>query len=224
MAKQSASNQPHIHMAMCMWVAAQELHKELRRRLLEPELSQNRMLGIPIPLCWLCVFGIEVGIKALLQDTEGLKVVHRHELDCLWEQLPASIQETVEKHVVGICGTHDREVPNVEGLLRWHRESFVKWRYGLPVEYKDDEGTVRKTEFLADFGPLAIVLQAIIRIHRQLCGDGEVEQEPQGSEPQTGLPPQGLLKATYCHQKMVYPHNPGSKLTFEEWKQDRYGR
>ena len=105
---------------------------------------------------------IEVGIKALLQDTEGLQVVHRHELDRLWEKLPASIQETVEKHVVGICSADGREVPNVEGLLQWHRESFVKWRYGLPVEYKDEEGTVQKIEFLADVGPLAIVLQAII--------------------------------------------------------------
>ena len=216
MAKQSVSGLRHIHLAVGMKMAADELWKELN----DPNTPPDRQAGIAIPMSWLYVFGIESGIKALMQDTKGLDVVHIHQLDCLWKKLPDTIQKTVEELVAALCTIQNVKVPNVEGLLRWHRDSFVNWRYGEPTKYEDEQGVSRETGFVAGSTNLRIVLQAIINTHTKLCGDKEAEPATQDSEPQTGGPSLEALRGVYDQQKFVYPDDPESKVTFDEWRKE----
>lgn len=102
-----------------MVVAMSMTGDELRNRLADLELTQEVKLRpvLPISTCWMLVFGIEVGIKALLQDKEDLKVPKIHKLDCLWKKLSPSVQEAVKDRVAAYCTAFNLDVPYVDGLL-----------------------------------------------------------------------------------------------------------
>ncbi len=73
-------NLPHIHMAVGMLMAGNALH----HRVQDPGTSPDMKTGLIVPQSLIYVFGIEVGIKAILQ---GLEISFKkiHDLPKLWD-------------------------------------------------------------------------------------------------------------------------------------------
>lgn len=165
------------------------------------------------------MFGIEVGIKALLQGL-GIPFKKIHDLPKLWDDyLPEHVQDAVNKRVADLCAAHPNlNKPSVRGLLQWHRDSFVDWRYGDPTTYTDDANAERKVLFLAVPGSLAVVLQALIDIYAQFCGNAAADEVPQPhSEPQTETSENDMWRATYYYQRMVHPDGVEPGQSFDDW-------
>ncbi len=112
---------------------------------------------------------------------------------------------------------------SVRGLLQWHRNSFVNWRYGDPTTYIDDADVERKVSFMAVPGSLAVVLQALIDTYTQFCGNAAVDEVSQShSDPQTETSDDGIWRAAYYYQKMVHIDGVESGQSFDDWMRTKF--
>ncbi len=124
--------------------------EDLLRRLNEPELPQELAVALPVPTGLLLVFGIETGLKALLQVVEKKQIVKgsplfTHKLTTLWKALLPENRQAVEDRVFAYCTLQNVDVPRVGALLECYQGSFENWRYWEPTRFTDADGTERET-------------------------------------------------------------------------------
>ena len=106
----------------------------------------------------------------------------------------------------------------MRGLLQWHRNSFVDWRYGETTTYTDDANAERKVRFLADPRSLAVVLQALVDTYAQFCGNAVVDEVSQlHSDPQTETSRDDMWRAVYYYQRMVHIDGVEAGQSFDDW-------
>ena len=213
-------NLPHIYMAVGMLMAGTALHQRVQDSWTIPDMKT----GLIVPQCLIYVFGIEVGIKAILQGL-GISFKKTHDLPKLWDDyLPEDMQNAVNKRVADLCTAHPNlNKTSVKGILRWHRNSFVDWRYGDPTTYTDDADVERKIQFLADPGSLAVVLQALVDTYVQFCGNATGGEVPQlHSGPQTETSEDDMWRAAYYYQRMVHIDGVEAGQSFDDWLQTKF--
>ena len=209
-------NLPHIHMAVGMLMAGDALH----HRVQDPWTVPDMKTGLIVPQSLIYVFGIEVGIKAILQGL-GISFKKTHDLPKLWDDyLPEHMQDAVNKRVADLCAAYPNlNKPSVRGLLQWHRDSFVNWRYGLPTTYADDTDTEREVVFWAEPGSLAVVLRSLVDTYAQFCSNTAVGEAPQPhSDPQTETSEDNMWWTAYYYQRMVHPDGVEPGQSFEDWR------
>ena len=145
----------HIETAVGMFNAGEVLREYFRHYDVGTEDEKARRRSALIPMMVVYIFGIEVGIKALI-ERQGLKPPHIHDLRELYGKLPASIRCKIEDRM----RTFAVGSSTVENLLSYHRNSFEEWRYigdfhGAKVVQPDT---------------IAATLRAIIEVHTTVYG------------------------------------------------------
>ena len=128
-----------------------------------------------IPLVMVYIFGIEVGLKAIIQGL-NLKAERTHDILNLYEKLPTQIRRKINRKVAAAVGKD----LDVKGLMKTHRKSFQEWRY---------MGDYRK---VLGVYPSALrgILQAIITTHQEYFAaksksDSQTANPPRGGAPQS---------------------------------------
>ena len=154
----------HIHTAVGMFNAAEVLHEYFRHYDIGTEDEKARRRSTLIPMVVLYIFGIEVGIKALIEK-QGEKPAWIHDLRDLYDKLPKGIQAKIDNRVTesGV------KLSTVVDLLTIHRKSFDQWRY---VRDSNVGGLA------VDPGALAATLRAIIDVHTAEYGTKTRREAP----------------------------------------------
>ncbi|MCY3767328.1 MAG: hypothetical protein OXH06_18075, partial [Gemmatimonadetes bacterium] len=129
----------------------------------EKSLREN-MLSLAIPIVILGFYGIEIGLKALLEG-QGCKYDHTHDLGGLYKSLSSETNKILEGKIIE---PHERF--SLERFLDYHQASFVDWRY----RWEKEEAS------LALFSPSAIlmVLKGIMDTVAELHQDELVNNRP----------------------------------------------
>ena len=120
----------------------------------EDEKARKRSTIIPMVVTYM--FGIEVGLKALIEG-QGQKPPHTHDLKNLYGNLAAIVRKRIADKLV--ANTGESRIA-LEGLLSHHRNSLQEWRYmgdfqGAKVVHPSLTGAT---------------LRAIIEVHTGLYG------------------------------------------------------
>ena len=119
-----------------------------------------------IPLVVLYFFGIEVGMKALIEKQEQ-KPHCTHDLQGLYKNLTDVIRTRIDERLA----SRSTSLPKAEKLLAHHRDSFKNWRY------MGDSGGIQTVDPIA----VAETLRAIIEVHTEAYGSGKQEEpDPKG--------------------------------------------
>ena len=145
----------HIHTAVSMFHGATILHQEFDKN---PEGSADeraRRMSLVIPMVVAYVFGIEVGIKALIRGQGGTPK-REHDLTKLFDGLDPETRRQINERATEKVP----QVTDVRLLLDEHRKHFETWRY-----LGDHPGPQ-----LVHLGPIRIVLNTIIDIHTEKYG------------------------------------------------------
>ena len=161
----------HIHTAVGMLNGGEVLHTYFTgeaRVSTEPEKERRRSVVLPMAVVFF--FGIEVGIKALIEK-QGLTPPHTHDLASLYALLDSSTRARIEAKL----NPHGVEV---ETLLAHHRSSFEQWRY--IVESGKDALAINPAA-------IAATLRAIIEAHTDRYGAGPTPASDVSG--QGGVPP-----------------------------------
>ena len=179
----------HIHTAVSMFHGATIMHQEFDRH---PEGSENeraRRRSLVIPLVVAYVFGIEVGIKALIRG-QGGNPRRDHDLAKLFEDLEPEIQRQINERVTGMVP----RVTDVRSLLEEHRRHFETWRYLV-----DHPGPQ-----LVHLGPIRVVLQTVIDVHTEKYGNqvGRLTRESASETPSSM--PKSIRDKALQYRKNVY--------------------
>jgi hypothetical protein len=145
----------HIETAVGMFNAGEVLLEYFRQYDVGTADEKARRRSSIIPMMVVYIFGIEVGLKALIEK-QGLKPPRIHDLRKLYGKLPASIRCKIEDRT----RTFAVGSSTVENLLSYHRNSFEEWRY---VGDFDGAKVVQPAT-------IAATLRAIIEVHTELYG------------------------------------------------------
>ncbi len=191
----------YIKTAVAMFNAGEVLREYFDQLDLGTEDEKARKRSIIIPMVVTYIFGIEVGLKALIKG-QGQKPLHTHDLNDLY----SSLSTTVRKRIVDklVANTGEPKI-NLVGLLSYHRNSLQEWRY-----MGDFQGAKVVQPSLT-----GAILRAIIEVHAEVYG---VEPEmTAGASTDATEVPHSIQKAASEYKKNVFtsPSPPPKKPTLD---------
>ena len=177
----------HIETAVGMFNGGEVLREYFRHHDVGTADEKARRRSALIPMMVVYIFGIEVGIKALIEK-QGRKPPHTHDLTELYSKVTTFIQSRMKDKVETYGGGSSR----AEDLLSYHRNSFEEWRY------MGDFGGALVVEPAA----IAATLRAIIEVHTEEYGSetGNTTVESRGG---VGVPP-SIQEAASEYMKNVF--------------------
>ncbi|MCY4107728.1 MAG: hypothetical protein OXG11_01720 [Chloroflexi bacterium] len=144
----------------------------------EDEKARRRSLIIPVVIAY--IFGIEVALKALIEE-QGHKPAWIHDLLELYEKLSPETKATINAKASAI-GIKVRDVRNV---IQEHRNSLQEWRYR--------EGT--DGPLVVHLDTIGAILRATIETYTDWYGTVS-EGAGHKSRGKTGVPPDIQTKAS----------------------------
>ena len=156
----------HIETAVGMFNAGEVLRMYFGQYDITMGEERKRRQSTLIPMVVVYIFGIEVGIKALITK-QGKTPPREHDLLVLYGELEDTIKKMIEKRLEG----YGERFPTMEGLVTHHRNSFEEWRYT-----QDFNGSLA-----VDPSALAIALMSIIEVHTEAYGAGPRNMSDSGS-------------------------------------------
>ena len=186
-----------IKTAVGMFNAGEVLNEYFSNLDAGTEDEKARRISTFIPMVVTYVFGIEVGLKALI-ECQGQKPPHTHDLEILYSNIAATVRRRIEDKLVAYTG--ESQV-RLTGLLYYHRNSLQEWRY-----MGDFQGGR-----LAHPSMLGATLRAIIDVHNEVYGaETDVTEDSFTDTPDVPL---SIQKATSEYMKDVYtsPSQPPQK-------------
>ena len=147
----------HIETAVGMFNAGEFLREYFQKHAAGTASASEKagMISTLIPMTVFYIFGIEVGIKALIEK-QGQKPPRIHDLKNLYGELGSSIKVRIEDKLKA----QGADFPRAENLLSYHRNSFEEWRY--MGESGDAKGV--------DPSAIAATLRSIIEVHTEAYG------------------------------------------------------
>ena len=155
-----------IHTAVGMLNAGVTLYQEFARRSEGSEKEKAISSSLFIPTVVTLAFGVEVGLKAVI-EAQGDAPPHHHDLLKLYRKILPETQDFIDRFV------SDRvpELSDVQTLLGAHRKSFETWRY-----LEDSSGPL-----VIPLETMAMTLEAIVLAHNTKYGIevAEDRQDPQ---------------------------------------------
>ena len=182
----------HIETAVSMYNAVEVLYPYFQQHCTGTSEERIRRRSIIIPIVVSCIFGIEVGIKALIEK-QGEEAPHSHDLLDLYRRLQNPIRENIEKNAEIVASNQFA----VEALLTAHRNSFEEWRY---------MGDFSKS-LVVDLTATAVTLRAIIDVHSEVYGTGPTAGAQDQREGST--PPQSIQDAASEYERTISATNAG---------------
>lgn len=96
-------------------------------KFINPDINIDyAILAIPAQAAFQA-FSIELGLKMLLQKNEVELNPRGHELEKLYQKLPAKIQDNLKNKVISSMDSLTED--DFQSLLKTNSENFTKWRY-----------------------------------------------------------------------------------------------
>ena len=145
----------HIETAVGMFNAAEVLGEYFLHNDSGTEDEKARRRSTIIPIVVWYIFGIEVGMKALIEK-QGKRPGKNHDLKELYDKVSCTIRQKISEKVAAT----DVNLSSVEDLLTKHRHSFQEWRY------TGEFGGI----LVVAPGALAATLKAIVEVHTEEYG------------------------------------------------------
>ncbi len=184
----------HIKTAVGMFNGGEVLFQYFSLHDQGTEEEKARRRSAIIPLVMVYIFGIEVGLKAIIQGLNH-KTERTHNLLTLYEKLPTQIRERINCKAAAAGGNN----LDVKGLLKTHKNSFQEWRY------MGDHSKVLSVYPSA----LRAILQAIINTHEEYFAATNKENIRTANPPR-GRAPQSVVEAASRYTRDVL-RNPNDK-------------
>ena len=156
-----------IHTAVGMQNAGAVLYREFSRRNEVSDRDKAIRSSLFIPLAVIFAFGVEVGLKSLI-EAQGGRPQNHHDLLRLYRKILPETRNLIER----IVTTRVPELSSVETLLKVHRKSFETWRY-----LEDVSGPL-----VVPLETMAVTLEAILLAHDAKYGS-EVAENREDSQP-----------------------------------------
>lgn len=182
----------YIKTAVGMFNAGELLREYFERKDVGTEDEKGRRISTFIPMVVTYIFGIEVGLKALIQG-QGQKPPHIHDLKKLYNRVSSTVRKRIEDKLATYTG--ELRV-NLAGLLTRHRNSLQEWRY-----LGDFQGSQIVHPSL-----IGATLRAIIEVHTEVYG---VETDlTDDASTDTAEVPISIQMATAEYMKEVYSSPP----------------
>ena len=151
----------HIETAVGMFNAGEVLREYSLNYRIGTADEKARRNSTVIPMVVVYIFGIEVGINALIEK-QGQSPPWTHDLEELYGKLIDSVRARIEQK----ASTSGISAPVLEKLLAYHKNSFEEWRYR-----GDSGGTLAVQP-----DTVAATLRAIIEVHKYT---GQVSEQQQ---------------------------------------------
>ena len=170
----------NIHTAVAMYNAGDVLRDEFEKHSTGIEDHKARRRSLIIPMVIVYIFGIEIGLKAVIRG-QRQKPDRIHDLLKLYDKLSLETQESINEKVSAIGIT----VTSVRSVMEEHRNDLQEWRYP-----EDSDG-----KFVVDLNILKATLGAIIETYNEKYG-AVIEGMEQISKDQTRVPLAIQLKAS----------------------------
>ena len=182
----------YIKTAVGMFNAGEVLRGYFEHKDVGTEDEKGRRISTFIPMVVTYMFGIEVGLKALIQG-QGQKPPRIHDLEKLYGKVASTVRKRIEDKLVTYTG--ELRV-TLAGLLAHHRNSLQEWRY-----LGDFQGSKIVHPSL-----IGATLRAIIEVHTEVYGlETDVTED---ASPDTADVPPSIQKATTEYMKEVYSSPP----------------
>ena len=156
-----------IHTAVGMQNAGATLYREFSRRNEGSDRDRAIKSSLFIPLAVTFAFGVEVGLKSLI-EAQGDRPQPHHDLLKLYRKVLPETRDLIET----IVAARVPELSNLEALLKAHRKSFETWRY-----LEDASGPLA-----VPLETMAVTLEAILFTHDAIYGS-EVPESREDSQP-----------------------------------------
>ena len=150
------------------------------------EAERARRRSTLLPLVVTCIFGIEVGLKALIVE-QGDRPARTHDLLKLFENLECDARDKIELRARS-AGLNAKSVGD---LLRAHRDSLQEWRYR-----GEDSGVL-----VIAPGDVLLTLRSILEVHQETYG-GRASQSEQSPAAESEVPA-SVLRASSEYIKSV---------------------
>ena len=178
----------HIKTAVGMFNAGEVLYEYFRHYDVGTADEKARRASALIPMMVVYVFGIEVGIKALIEK-QGEKPPHTHDLRELYGKLTPVIRSRLKdkSEAYGIGSSR------IEDLLSYHRNSFEEWRY-----MGDSDGPL-----VVEPAAISATLRAIIVVHTEEYGS-QIANTSAKPRAEMGVPP-SIREAASNYDACVQP-------------------
>ena len=167
----------HIETAVGVFNAGEVLRKYFRQYDIATGEERERRTSALIPMVVVYIFGIEVGIKAIIEK-QGKRPPREHDLLALYGELEDTIKKGIEERLEG----YGNNLPTAKSLLTYHRKSFEEWRY------TQDFGHA----LAVNPDAVAITLRSIIDVHNEAYGSGSRQVTDSGKR---GLAPPSVQRA-----------------------------
>ena len=178
----------HIKTAVGMFNAGEVLREYFENIDVVTEDEKSRRISTFIPMVVTYMFGIEVGLKALIEG-QGQRPPHTHDLKNLYNKVAAPVRMKIEKKLVAYTG---ESRVTLAGLLSYHRNSLQEWRY-----MGDFQGNR-----MANPSMIGFTLRAIIEVHTEIHGvETDVTED---ASTDTADVPLSIQRATSEYMKEVY--------------------
>ena len=181
----------HIETAVSMFNAGSVVHEYFRHHTIGTEEEKARRRSTIIPTVVLYIFGLEVGMKALIEK-QGESPPKTHDLERLYGQLDVSVQSKITTKMLG----SGANVSSLESLLGYHRNSLEEWRYMGDL----------KNSLIVDLDALAASLKAAIEVHSEEYGSESKARPSEGGQ-SCGVPT-SIQKAASRYIKDVFTTDP----------------
>ncbi len=191
----------HIKTAVGMFNGGEVLREYFGHLNVGTEDEKARRRSTIIPMVVTYMFGIEVGLKALIEG-QGQKPPHIHDLKNLYRNVAATVRKRIEDKLVAY--TRESKVA-LAGLLTHHRNSLQEWRY-----MGDFQGGK-----IVHPSMIGATLREIIEVHTEVYGvETDVAED---TSTDTADVPLSIQKATSEYMKDVYvsPSQPPQKSTLD---------
>ena len=191
----------YIKTAVGMFNAGEVLREYFSHLDIGTEDEKARRRSTIIPMVVTYMFGIEVGLKALIEG-QGQKPSHIHDLKILYCNVAETVRKSIEDKLVAYTGESRVELA---GLLSHHRNSLQEWRY-----MGDFQGGK-----IVHPSMIGAALRAIIEVHTEVYG-AETNVTEDTSTDTTDVP-LSIQKATSEYMQDVFksPSLPREKPTLD---------
>lgn len=144
-----------IQTAVSMLNAGVVLYEEFAKRNEGSEGEKERRVSLFIPMAVTFAFGVEVGLKAIIEAQRDVPP-HHHDLLKLYRKIQPGAQDRINR----VVSVKVPELTDVQILLKEHRKSFETWRY-----LEDSRGLL-----MIPLEPMAAILEAIVLVHNTKYG------------------------------------------------------
>ena len=144
-----------IYTAVGMLNAGVFLYEQFNGHIGAPKEEKGIRSSLFIPTAVTFAFGIEVGLKAII-EAQGDAPPYHHDLLKLYRKILPDTQDSIER----FASERVPELTDVQTLLKEHRKSFETWRY-----LEDTTGILA-----IPLTAMGVILEAIVFAHKAKYG------------------------------------------------------